>query len=177
MAKFVNRFAFPALLVAVAMATPGLAEEPRDNRFTMTPTDGGFVRLDTRTGEMAICQRSDAQWACTPMDDVATKMRDELQALRRENELLRDEITRLEAELGTERDSPGGPPPRAERTPVPGLNLPSEAEVDRALDYFGNILKKFQDQIRKLEETPGASPKAPQEPDTEAAPEDGRRAL
>lgn len=180
MTRSVNRFA--SLAVVILLASPAVvsAQEAGDSRFTMSPTEGGFVRLDTQTGEMAFCQRENRQWTCAPMEDVAARTREELRELRRKNRALRDEIARLDQQLGKDPDRPDQLPPRADRGPVPGLNLPSEAEVDRALDYFGNILKKFKDQIRKLEESPAETSPAPEQspsPETEADPEPEPRAL
>ena len=43
---------------------------------------------------------------------------------------------------------------RPERKPAgnrPDFKLPSEKEVDQALDYFERMLKKFQDRLKRLE--------------------------
>lgn len=167
MARLLTRFAIAfvvALGVTHAHAQPA---EMNTGRYTMSPADNGFVRLDRRTGEMAFCQRLDRQWTCAPMDapgmqpNQSGQVSEELAELRRENRKLRDEIARLDDRLGLNA-------PSAPRTtgPVPGLNLPSEAEVDRAIGYFGNILKKLKDQIEELKEEPKAA--APSEaPDEE----------
>ena len=65
---------------AVALALAGIgavsvsSQEPQ-GRYTMSPVDNGFVRLDTETGAMSLCGRRDAKWVCEPMDDEAQALR------------------------------------------------------------------------------------------------------
>ncbi len=45
-------------------------------RFTMVPADGGFVRLDTETGQVAQCRRdgniAGSDWRCTLIPETAS---------------------------------------------------------------------------------------------------------
>lgn len=119
------------------------AGEGSGGRYTMSPADGGgFVRLDTETGAMSLCRGREGQWACTDMaDDRST--RDELQRLRDENRALKTEVRRLEEILLPENG------PKAER---PGkLELPSEEDVDKAMTYFGRMIRKFREKLKELE--------------------------
>lgn len=54
-----------ATLAALALAGAAVADTA-DNagRFTMSPVDGGFLRLDKETGAVAMCARSGTAWAC-----------------------------------------------------------------------------------------------------------------
>lgn len=170
MAHVFARFAF--LVAALLVVSPAHSQTPGGDgsRYTMSPADNGFVRLDRNTGAMAFCQRAEGRWTCTDMDAPGTapderqarrefepEVSDELAELRRENRRLRDRIARLDERLAS-----GEARPRPSTGPVPGLNLPSEAEVDRAIGYFGNILKKLKDQIEELKEQPdtNASPRS-----------------
>ncbi len=148
-----------AVTIAIAAAA-GTAQAREDGagRFTMSPTDGGFVRLDTRNGDMAFCQKTEDDWACEAMADTAQAQAKELAALRQENAALKATVRRLEDALARV-ETPSGPK-------APGLSLPSEKQVEETLNYFENILRKFQDRLRRLEKTP---------PETE--PGDGERQL
>ena len=151
-----------ALALAVAGTlmppnTPALAAgEEAAGRYTMSPTDDGFVRLDTQTGRMSLCRRSDGGWACEPMADGSSTIggndSTDVAELRRENADLKAEIARLEGMLGLRDGTPGaggeGKPPAERRE----FSLPTEKQVDEALDYFANILKKFQDRLKDLEQ-------------------------
>ena len=137
----------------VACASPSIAQE-RAGRFSMSPVDGGFARLDTETGAMSICKSQpaasspSAEWTCTPM---AGAVASPTQKLETENNELRAEIKRMEDLLGLNGAKPGAQEKQAERPGGGGLNLPSEQDVDKALSYMERMVKKFQDTMRRLE--------------------------
>ena len=151
-------FAAP-LAVAMIAALPSSAQDNAGGRYTMHQTDDGMLRLDTQTGDVSLCSKADDAWACKPMaDDRATTK--ELERLRKENSQLRGEVSRLDKMLGVDGSKPNGEvdPPR------PGgqkhsFRLPSEKEVDQALNYFERMLRKFQDRLNKLEQGQGNQPK------------------
>ncbi len=145
--------AIPAI-AAVGLGAANVASQERPGRFVMSPTENGFVRLDTETGAMSLCTRRDQKWSCTLMEDEAKALRDEVARLR-------GEVQRLEEQAALADRSPGEGP-SAER-PDTTLELPSEEDVDRALDYMESIFRKFRDRIRKFEdaERSGAHPEAP----------------
>lgn len=136
-------------------ATAPLAQEKpgeRAGRYTMTPADGGFVRLDTETGAMALCNKSSGQWACEPMPDTQQAQSKDLQRLEAENKALREEIRQMEEVMGLGQPKPGeGGPRHGEERPKGGMGLPSEKDVDQAFDYVQRMLKKFQEKMRELE--------------------------
>ncbi len=139
--------------VIVACASSGIAQE-RVGRFSMSPVEGGFARLDTETGAMSICKSQpatsspSADWACTPMTGAVASS---TQKLETENNELRGEIKRMEDLLGLNGAKPGAQEKQAERPGGGGLNLPSEQDVDKALSYMERMVKKFQHTMRRLE--------------------------
>ena len=56
-------------LIGLALAAgTAVAQGERASRYTMSPAEGGgFVRLDSETGQMALCQRRDGEWSCREM--------------------------------------------------------------------------------------------------------------
>lgn len=64
----------PAMAVlAVLVAGPCLAADLAEpvstvGRFQLAPAEGGFIRLDTETGETAFCQAEDDGWICEGLD-------------------------------------------------------------------------------------------------------------
>lgn len=136
-------FAVPAIAV-LGLGAAGVASQDRQGRFVMSPAENGFARLDTETGAMSLCTSRNEKWVCEPMEDEA-------KALRGEIERLRGEVRRLEEQAALADRSPGETPPSAER-PERELQLPSEEEVDKALDYMESIFRKFRDRIKRFEE-------------------------
>lgn len=148
-----------ALLVAPAAA---LAADERAGRYTMTPADGGFIRLDTDTGTMAMCSKRADAWSCEPMADSTTGLRKELERLEAENKSLKADIRRLEETFGLGDAKPDGDK-KAEAPGEPGsrpggkLQLPTEKDVDQAMDYVTRMLRKFRDKLKELEQQQGGS--------------------
>ena len=88
-----RRLAIFAVGAVIVGGSPAISQEPAPDagRFLLAAGEaGGFIRLDTRTGAMSHCARSDAVWTCEPLADPAFK--DELAALSAE-------VTRLSAAL------------------------------------------------------------------------------
>jgi len=132
----------PLLLAAVVAAGAAQAATDPPPRYSMSPADGGFVRLDTETGEMAFCKRAEGEaWACQPMRDGQQADRTELDRLRQENEALR-------------RGQPVPPPvPPGDQDGVPpGAKMPSEEDVDRLFDYVEGMARKLKERLQRLEE-------------------------
>lgn len=154
-------FCTAALVAVVVQLLParGLAQDA-GGRFTMTPTDGGFVRLDTQSGAMSLCAGKDGEWSCRAMPDDQKALQDRIARLEDENRALKEENRRLEDVLGLNADKPkadGGPldAPKDGGPPVPPpqkLPLPSEKDVDKAFDYVEGLLKKFRERLKKLEQ-------------------------
>jgi hypothetical protein len=135
-------------VVALAALTGAAPEsEERNGRFVMTPVEGGFLRMDSHTGAVSMCQRTGGKWACETVADDRRALDKELERLGAENRELSGTVRRLEERLalpdGEGRDR------RADKTPR--LQLPSEEEVDRALGYMQRLMRKFKDKMRELE--------------------------
>ena len=135
------------LASAAIAAAPSGEEKP--GRFTMQPADGGFLRLDTVTGDVSLCARAGAgaSFECKPVKDDRD-LQSEIARLAEENKELKAEIKRLEEMLGLD----GGPP-----SPKPRLELPSEEDVDKALSYLERMFKKFRDKLKEFD-SPSSGP-------------------
>jgi hypothetical protein len=152
----IRRVAALASVVVLATIATGApmsadAQQERPGRFTMSPTEGGFVRLDTETGAMALCARRAEAWSCAPIGDTAAADREALAKLQTENAELRATVKQLEEMLGVTGDKPAG---NRSAEKQQGLRLPSEKEVDEALDYVDRMFKKFRDRLKQLDCAP-----------------------
>jgi BMFP domain-containing protein YqiC len=140
------------LLVALALSAGAALAADEGGRYTMTPTDDGVVRLDTRSGAMALCRRTGDQWACEDMDDSQRRLLSEIEKLRSENDILKAQVEHLEATLGLGEGQENAPQAGAP------LKLPTEEEVDKAFDYLETMLRKLRDRLEKLEKEHGRDP-------------------
>lgn len=149
--------AVAAIVVAMAPA-PGWSQSAMPagspGRFTMHPTDGGVLRLDTQTGTLSMCRQTTGAWSCSMLPDDRAAASDEIARLKSENEELRTAVKRLEEMANLPPPPPGALGTEAPRH-QPGIQLPTEEDVDKAMDYLTRMLKKFKDKIKQLEDPDG----------------------
>lgn len=136
-----------AAAVLIVLSAASAYAEDTPGRFSMSPTEGGFVRLDRETGDMAFCKRAaDGGWACEAMADSQQAMRREMDRLRDENEALR------QGGRSASRNPPSGEP---DLEPPPGeskIPIPTEQDVDKLFDYVEGMAKKLKERFKRLEE-------------------------
>ena len=137
---------FTGLGASAAVAQELTAQE--NGRYTMAPTKDGFVRLDTRTGTVSLCNRVDGRWSCGAISKEQSDLENEVVRLRSENARLRRKL-KLAARQKQGTGSPYAPGSDSGR-----LELPSDEDVDRVLGFFERTmkrLKKMMKEIRKNE--------------------------
>lgn len=118
-------------------------------RYEMTPVPEGQVRLDTETGEMALCHRSGDDWSCTPMrEEGVDGLQAEVDRLAKENQELKDKITAFEdaGAAGPKPDEPGF-----------HLTIP-EKDIERLKAFAQDLYRRFQDMVRDLQPPPEDRP-------------------
>jgi hypothetical protein len=144
MTRFVILCVSAFTLVATVQA---FAEEPASNRYTMEKTDNGFVRLDTRTGEMSICTEQAGQLVCRLAADERRAFEDTLSELSARVENLESRLDTLalpEDSMGTE--------------------IPDEEELDRALGAMEKMMRRFFGMVEELQKDFDGKPGVPPEP-------------
>jgi hypothetical protein len=114
--------------LVTACLSPGLVAA-QDGRFSLTPAGDGYFKLDTRTGAVSRCSDETGAMVCKLVPDD----RDAMQA----------EIDRLTARLNALQSGvePADKEPRTS-------GLPSEKELDRALDLMDRAIRRFQHILR-----------------------------
>jgi hypothetical protein len=178
-----KRAATLALLILPALASFAAAQPamdadtdstsiPAGGRYSMSPVDGGIMRLDKETGVVAICARIGDEIACRGIEDkTGGPKADELSALKAENEQLKRRINAMMAAIdsnekmlmapygyGMREYGPQGGPPSGR------FEMPSEEDVDHALDYMTRVYKKIRDRVSDLDK-----PSPPGKPETAPA--------
>ena len=112
------------LLAAPAFSEAGLSDPAtsENGRYSMTPAPGGgFLRLDTRTGAVALCKVENGAARCAAAAEERTALNDEIDRLARQNEALKGGAT------GSR----------------PSANVPSAQEFDRALDFAEKFMRRM----------------------------------
>ena len=138
------RILFSAIALAMLIGAAPDADQA-GGRYRMTPAEGGaFLRLDTQTGAMSVCQRKDGRWACEAVPD-------ERRALETEIDRLKSEVKRLEELLAL--PDPGTPDGKRAQRSGPKLSLPSEEDIDRAMDYAQRMMRKFKERMREFRDS------------------------
>ncbi|MGJ0424990.1 hypothetical protein [Methylocystis sp.] len=137
---------FLAIVLAASLDAPAVAETspppiiaPDSERFTLTPAEGGYVRLNKETGALSYCSVKDGVTACRLGAEERAAFEAEIDRLRKENAALKA---------------------RAEAAPVPPTarpNMaPSEEEFERALSFTERFLRRIMRLFRE-ETSPGGA--------------------
>ena len=138
----------PLVLSSALLASSTVrAADDKQGRYTMTPADGGVLKLDTVTGATSFCTRADGDWGCKPTKDGEQILRKEIENLKGEIVVLKEQLAKMEdiAGIGDPGKNADGPRPQSK------LELPTEKEVDQAFDYFERMVKKLRERMDKLE--------------------------
>ena len=99
-----------------------LAAGNSQSRYVLKDTGNGFLRLDTKTGEMSMCQPKANSFVCKAVAD--------------DREALEKEIARLEGRVGVLKRY-------IKKSESTYFKLPSDKEVDQVLSYFEGLVKRF----------------------------------
>ena len=132
---------------ATAEAKP---PEPGEGRFSFNRVNDGFLRLDTRTGQVSFCSKRSVGWTCQLAPEDRGALENEIARLQEENINLKKELLAR----GSQAQGPVAKPPTANgdsyRHPAnPDLDrmrvLVEEAWrrlVDMILTFQKDVLKK-----------------------------------
>jgi hypothetical protein len=126
-------------LSCTAYAQAPVPAEQSDVRFSFNRVADGYLRLDSRTGQVSLCSRRAAGWACEPVPEERPTLEAEAAKLRADNETLKRALEAhglpLPNSLRTERV-----PPRA---PDIEIRLPNNQDVERAMEYLGQMWRRL----------------------------------
>ena len=133
-------------LTAFATASAQMATPDSENgRYSFSPLADGVLRLDTRTGQVSQCTRSDAGLACNPVPDERSALETEIARLQGENATLKKEL------LARGLPVPGVPSPPAAKPYEPEIKLPSDAEVDKVISFLEKVWRRLIEMGRSVQ--------------------------
>ncbi|MCC7253364.1 hypothetical protein [Hyphomicrobium sp.] len=150
---------------AALVAMPAWAAGEDSGRYTMSPTEGGVIRLDRETGAMSFCSGAEGNWSCKDMPQSESALKKRVEELEGEKRALEAERQLRETPGGAPRAeiTPPGEPPAADAVPAPpgDLPVPTERDVDKLFDYVEGMVKKFKERIDRLEREAQKQPEVP----------------
>jgi hypothetical protein len=137
---------------AVLLTAPAAAEDaPTPNtaggRYVFSKQADGFLRLDTQSGAVALCSQQPVGWACKAAPEDRTVLENEVARLQSENAALKQELL----SHGLTLPSGMAPEPPAAQNGESSARLPSDADVDRVMAFFGRVWQRFVEAIERAQ--------------------------
>jgi hypothetical protein len=134
-------------LLGAAPASAQTAPDTENGRFSFHREEEGYLRLDSRTGQVSVCARKPVGWACHPVPDERQALEAEIARLQSDNGVLKKELLARNVPL------PGGvrkDPPQA-RLPDVELKLPSDADMERALNFLEKTWRRLAEKLSAIQ--------------------------
>ena len=125
-----------AILVSVCAlaAIADLASAEETDRYRLEKSDTGYVRMDTVTGEMSICEERSGQLVCKLAADERAAFQQDIDRLQAKLDAVEDRVAKLEAR-------PSGPE----------ALLPSDEQVDKGIDIMEKFFRSFMGIVKELD--------------------------
>ncbi|RJT38829.1 hypothetical protein D3227_16385 [Mesorhizobium waimense] len=127
----------PAALVSLIAAS---AWSEETDRYKLEKSTNGYVRMDTQTGAMSICEERAGQLVCKMAADERAAFQDEVDRLQTSMKAMDERVTRLENSLSARLES----------------KLPSEEDFNKTMSYMERFLRGFMGIVKDMEKDDGA---------------------
>ncbi len=141
--------AFAIVAAGCCLAVPVFADDAPpgsgEGRYSFNKAADGFVRLDTQTGEVALCSQRSVGWACQTAPEDRAVLESEITRLRAENAALKKDM--LSRGLPLPSGAMPEPPSVSERAPL----WHGDSDLDRMMALVGRIWQRFVDAIARAE--------------------------
>jgi hypothetical protein len=121
------------LFVAIATAPASAEEAATPGRYALMPTEGGVLRLDTATGQVALCVVADSKARCVPASEAMPTAWDGPAALRNRLANIEERIEQVEAGSRADRIEDG-----------------EDAAVDRVASLAGRMMERLFAMVREM---------------------------
>jgi hypothetical protein len=150
--KFMIRSGFAVAFAAALLAAPAAADEatPPDTaggRYVFSKQADGFLRLDTQSGAVALCSQQPVGWACKAAAEDRTVLENEIARLQSENVALKQELL----SHGLALPSGMAPEPTGAQNSDSSVRLPSDADIDRVVAFFGRVWQRFVEAVERAQ--------------------------
>jgi flagellar motility protein MotE (MotC chaperone) len=126
----------PAALVSLVAAS---AWSEETDRYRLEKSANGYVRMDTQTGAMSICEERSGQLICKMAADERAAFQDEVDRLQSSVNALDERVAKLENSLSARLES----------------KLPSEEDFNKTMSYMERFLRGFMDIVKDMDKENG----------------------
>ncbi|MEQ1942364.1 hypothetical protein ABMA32_08065 [Mesorhizobium sp. VNQ89] len=121
------------------------AQSAEADRYRLEKTPGGYVRMDTQTGEMSMCEEKAGELVCRLAADERRAMETEVERLQTEIADIRarlDGVKALEERVAKLENSLAA---RVEQS------LPTEEDFNRTMGYMERFFRSFMSIVKEFE--------------------------
>lgn len=142
-----------------AMAVAGFAHEVRaqaapdteNGRYTLSPVTDGFLRLNTRNGEVSICSNRNG-WTCRVVPDERAALDKEIGRLQGDNKQMREQLARRDTVTGkTDAPLPKEDKKSAEAAPDKKLELQLPPAHEKLLALIERVWERLIDMANRMQ--------------------------
>lgn len=133
--------------IGFARAQTPAAPDNENGRFSFHRVDEGYLRLDARTGEVSLCARKSAGWACHLLPDERNALEAEIARLQADNGGLKKELLTRGLPLPgrMKNDSPPLKLPEVE------LKIPSDSDFDRVISFMERVWRRLTEKFGTIQ--------------------------
>ncbi len=131
-----------ALLATILLASP-LAAENHDNRYSITKTDNGFLRMNKKTGTVSLCTANGSALTCRMGADERHAYQQEIDAINTKLGALQNRMAKLE---NTVNSSTSQSTRKSTQT--------KEQEFDEALKFADKAFRHFFNLMQDIKKQP-----------------------
>jgi len=139
--------AFAVILLAAPASAEEAAPDTAGGRYVFSKQADGFLRLDTQSGAVALCSQQPVGWACKAAPEDRTVLENEIARLQNANGALKQELLSRGLAL------PSGvvPEPSGAQNGESSVRLPSDADIDRVIAFFGRVWQRFVEAVERAQ--------------------------
>ncbi|OHV77682.1 hypothetical protein [Mesorhizobium sp. ORS 3428] len=126
----------PAALCSLVAAS---AYSEEADHYRLEKSANGYVRMDTRTGAMSLCEERSGQLVCKMAADERAAFQDEIDRLQSSVKALDERVAKLENTPSARLES----------------NLPSEEDFNKTMNYMERFFRRFMDIVKDMDRENG----------------------
>jgi hypothetical protein len=137
-----------SLAAAPALYAQGSTPDSENGRYTFRQQGDELLRLDGRLGHVSLCSKRGAGWACLTVPEERAALETEIARLHAENAALKRELIARGIALPKGSTAPAQGEARSNDLVI---RLPSDADLDRVMDFVGKAWRKLVERVQSIQ--------------------------